>query len=113
MPGPLHSLRSRVGHDARADTARPFLRIGRNGSAHQRKEMTMSTQTKSERPLFRVTFASVKTDKDGNESVGKPREIGAAWSRRNGKKGAIVALDLVPVDFAKGVIFLLPVDQEG
>ena len=71
----------------------------------------MATRTKTERPLFRVTFSSVKTDKDGNEIVGKPREIGAAWPRRNGKKGAILSLDLFPVDFAKGVIFLLPVDQ--
>lgn len=72
----------------------------------------MATKTQPERPLFRVTFSSVKTDKDGNESVGKPREIGAAWPRRNDKKGAIISLDLVPVDFAKGVIFLLPVDRE-
>lgn len=72
----------------------------------------MATKTKTERPLFRVTFSSVKTDKDGNESVMRPREIGACWPRRNGKKGAIVSLDLVPVDFAKGVIFLLPVDRE-
>lgn len=71
----------------------------------------MTTKTKSERPLFRVTFSSVKTDRDGNDIVGKPREIGAAWPRRNGKKGAILSLDLVPVDFAKGIIFLLPVDQ--
>jgi uncharacterized protein (DUF736 family) len=70
----------------------------------------MATKTTSERPLYRVTFSSVKVDKDGNESVGKPREIGAAWQRRNGKKGAILSLDLVPVDFAKGIIFLLPVD---
>lgn len=72
----------------------------------------MSKNSNPERPLFRVTFSSVKTDKDGNETVGKPREIGAAWPRRNGKKGAILSLDLVPVDFAKGVIFLLPVDQD-
>lgn len=71
----------------------------------------MSKNTKTERPLFRVTFSSVKTDKDGNETVGKPREIGAAWPRKNGKKGAILSLDLVPVDFGKGVIFLLPVDD--
>lgn len=70
----------------------------------------MATKTKTERPLFRVTFSSVRTDRGGNEIVGKPREIGAAWPRRNGKQGAIVSLDLVPVDFAKGVIFLLPVD---
>lgn len=71
----------------------------------------MTKTTKTERPLYRVTFSSVKM-KDGNEVVGKPREIGAAWARKAGKKGAILALDLVPVDFASGVIFLLPVDQE-
>lgn len=71
----------------------------------------MATKTRSERPLFRVTFSSVKTDKDGNDVVMRPREIGACW-RRAGKQGAIMSLDLVPVDFAKGVIFLLPVDQD-
>ena len=86
---------------------------GWNGPAHKRKETTMSKETKPERPLFRVTFSSVKTEKDGNEVVGKPREIGAAWARKNGKKGAIIALDLIPVDFGKGVIFLLPVDADA
>lgn len=72
----------------------------------------MTKQTHNERPLYRVTFSSVKAGRDGSEIVGKPREIGAAWPRKNGKRGAILSLDLIPIDFGKGIIFLLPVEQD-
>ena len=71
----------------------------------------MSTNTKAERPLYRVTFARItgKDDK-GNDMLSRPKEIGAVWPRKNGKIGAILSLDLIPVELAQrqGVIFLVP-----
>jgi hypothetical protein len=72
----------------------------------------MSTSTKPERPLFRVSFSRI-TGKDdhGNDQLSRPKEIGAVWSRRNGKAGGIVALDIIPIELTRreGVLFLLPV----
>ena len=75
----------------------------------------MSTTTKPERPLFRITFARItgKDDK-GNDILSRPKEIGAVWGRKNGKTGGLVSLDLIPVELTQrqGVMFLLPVDRE-
>ncbi|MBU2527604.1 MAG: hypothetical protein KKC03_13485 [Bacteroidetes bacterium] len=74
----------------------------------------MST-TKNERPLYRVTFSRItgKDDK-GNDILARPKEIGAAWSRKGDKKGAIIALDIIPTDLVSrnGVLFLVPVNAE-
>lgn len=70
---------------------------------------------KPERPLYRLTFSRiVGQDDDGNDVLSRPKEIGAVWPRKNGKKGGIVALDLIPVELSqrKGVLFLLPIDDE-
>ncbi|ESZ65952.1 hypothetical protein [Mesorhizobium sp. L103C131B0] len=75
----------------------------------------MSTNAKSERPLFRVTFSRItgKDDK-GNDVLAKPKEIGAIWARKHGKAGGILSLDLIPVELSQrqGVLFVLPVDQD-
>jgi hypothetical protein len=75
----------------------------------------MTTNTKPERPLFRVTFSRVETDKDGNDIVTRPKEIGAIWPRKNGKAGGILSFAHIPVELAqrRGVIFVLPVDQDA
>jgi uncharacterized protein (DUF736 family) len=73
----------------------------------------MSNQDQNQKPMFRVSFSRITGKNDqGNDTLGKPREIGAAWKRTNGKKGAIVQLDIVPTDLANhnGVMFLVPVD---
>ncbi|MCB8838086.1 hypothetical protein [Aurantimonas sp. VKM B-3413] len=74
----------------------------------------MSTQQQTERPLYRVTFARITgQDRQGKDILTRPKEIGAVWPRKNGKAGAILTLDLIPVELPqrKGVIFLVPVDD--
>lgn len=76
----------------------------------------MSTHTQTERPLYRVTFSRITgQDRSGNDILSRPKEIGAVWPRKNGKAGAILALDLIPVELPQrqGVIFLVPVDGDG
>lgn len=75
----------------------------------------MSTNTKPERPLFRITFSRITgKDEKGNDVLSRPKEIGAVWARKNGKTGGLVSLDLIPVELAQrqGVMFLLPIDQD-
>lgn len=70
--------------------------------------------TNHEKPLFRVTFSRITgKDADGRDVLAKPKEIGAVWPRKGGKKGGILALDIIPVELAQrqGVLFILPVDQ--
>ena len=73
------------------------------------------SNSKNERPLYRVTFSRItgKDDK-GNDILARPKEIGAAWSRKGDKKGAIVNLDIIPTDLVNrnGVLFLVPVNAE-
>ena len=73
---------------------------------------------KHERPLFRVSFSRiVGQDQGGNDILGRPKEIGAVWPRKNGKTGGILSLDLIPIELTQrqGVIFVLPVsgDDDG
>ncbi|MGZ2439363.1 hypothetical protein [Sinorhizobium medicae] len=74
-------------------------------------------KTKSERPMFRVSFARITgPDDQGKDILGKPREIGAVWPRKNGKSGGIVSLDIIPVELTQrqGVLFLVPAtDEDG
>ena len=71
--------------------------------------------TANEKPLYRVTFSRItgKDDK-GQDILARPKEIGAAWARKGEKKGAIIALDIIPTDLVSrnGVLFLVPVDGE-
>ena len=61
-------------------------------------------------PLYRAKFCAViGTDEAGADKLTRAVEIGAVWSRRDRSKGAILKLDIVPQDFAKGVLFLEPV----
>lgn len=72
--------------------------------------------TKNERPLYRVTFSRITgKDREGNDVLSRPREIGAAWARKGDKKGAIVNFDLIPTELItrKGVLFLVPVDDSA
>ncbi len=76
----------------------------------------MTTQTqKNDRPMFRVSFSRITgRDGQGNDTLGSPKEIGAIWSRKNGKTGGIMQLDIIPIELTQrqGVIFIVPVDQE-
>lgn len=72
--------------------------------------------SKPELPLFRLSFARITgQDEDGKDILGRPKEIGAVWPRRNGKVGGIVALDLIPIELTQrqGVLFLVPVSEDG
>ena len=62
------------------------------------------------RPLYRVTFAAKSEDQP--DKLTKPVEIGAVWPR-TGKRGGIIRLDRVPDKLQDGVIFILPVTQNG
>ncbi len=72
--------------------------------------------TTNEKPLYRVTFSRItgKDDK-GNDVLGRPKEIGAAWKRKGNKAGAVISLDLIPTDLVNrnGVLFLVPVGDAG
>lgn len=71
----------------------------------------MRSSHKPERPLYRVTFSRIAgTDQDGNDILLRPKEIGAVWPRKNGKVGAILQLDIIPIELTQrqGVIFLVP-----
>ncbi|MCB1499025.1 MAG: hypothetical protein KDK07_04420 [Bauldia sp.] len=71
------------------------------------------TAKNKERPLYRVTFSRITgTDDNGQQILARPVEIGAAWSRKNDKQGAIIALDIIPTDLVNrnGVLFLVPVN---
>lgn len=76
----------------------------------------MKTNSKPERPLYRVTFSRITgKDNDGRDILSKPKEIGAVWRRKNDKAGGIVTLDLIPIELTQrqGVLFLVPVGEEG
>ena len=67
----------------------------------------------NERPLYRVTFSRITgTDETGRSILARPKEIGSVWKRKNGKAGALLTLDLIPVELTQrqGVLFLVPVD---
>jgi len=81
----------------------------------ERKKIMTDTNTKNERPMFRVTFSRIKgQDERGNDVLGSPREIGAIWARKNGKTGGILNLDIIPTELVnrQGVIFIVPVDAK-
>jgi hypothetical protein len=87
----------------------------------QRKEnimpaRTKTTTTQATQPMFRVSFSRITgQDRDGSDILARPREIGAVWPRKNGKKGGILALDIIPIELTQrqGVIFLVPVDEDS
>ncbi|MBK1623111.1 hypothetical protein CKO32_05980 [Afifella marina DSM 2698] len=65
-----------------------------------------------------MTFSRiVGQDQRGSDILGRPKEIGAVWPRKNGKTGGILSLDIIPVELTQrqGVIFVLPVngDDDG
>ncbi len=75
----------------------------------------MTTNTKNERPLFRVSFSRITgQDENGKDQLARPKEIGAAWARKGDKQGAIISLDIIPTDLVNrnGVLFLVPVNSE-
>ena len=76
----------------------------------------MTNQTKNDLPLYRVTFSRITgKDEHGQDVLGRPKEIGAVWQRKNGKAGAILSLDLIPIELTQreGVLFLVPVARQG
>lgn len=76
----------------------------------------MKNRTTNDRPLYRVTFSRITgQDEKGGEVLGKPREIGAIWPRKNGKVGGIMQLDLIPIELTQrnGFIFIVPADENG
>lgn len=77
--------------------------------------MRNTTKQTNDLPLYRVTFSRITgQDREGNDVLSRPKEIGAVWARKGGKKGGILALDLIPVELAQrqGVIFLVPVGED-
>lgn len=74
----------------------------------------MKKNPTNDKPLFRVSFSRIDLAEDGTQVVTRPKEIGAVWPRKNGKKGGILALDLIPIELTqrKGVLFILPVDAD-
>lgn len=73
--------------------------------------MTNENTNTNQKPLYRVSFSRITgKDDQGNDVLGRPKEIGAAWSRKGDKQGAIIQLDIVPTDLMNhnGVMFLVP-----
>lgn len=74
----------------------------------------MTTEPQNDRPLYRVTFSRITGQDDtGRDILTRPKEIGAVWSRKNGKSGGILSLDIIPIELSQrqGVIFLTPVGE--
>lgn len=72
----------------------------------------MTANSKNDLPLYRVSFSRITgQDEQGKDVLGRPKEIGAAWSRKGDKQGAIINLDIIPTDLVNrnGVLFLVPV----
>ena len=73
----------------------------------------MTNTNTPQKPLYRVSFSRIKgQDDQGNDVLGKPKEIGAVWPRKSAdKQGAILDLDIIPTELInrQGVIFLVPV----
>ncbi len=76
----------------------------------------MRNQTaKSDLPLYRVSFSRITgQDRNGNDELGRPKEIGAIWPRKNGKAGGILSLDIIPIELTQrqGVIFITPIGED-
>ena len=117
LPAPFGGFTaSRVVHDPPEAQADSFERTGWMDQPLQRKERTMSNTQTHKRPLYRVSFARITgKDENGQDIVGRPKEIGAVWPRNGGKSGGILALDIIPVELTQrqGVIFLVPVNGKG
>lgn len=76
----------------------------------------MPNKETRDRPLYRVTFSRITgQDRNGRDELARPKEIGAVWPRKNGKTGGLLVLDIIPVELSQrqGVIFLVPVDEDG
>ena len=77
----------------------------------------MATQQHTKpQPLFRVSFSRFTgTDEQGNDIVGRPKEIGAVWARKNGKSGGILEFDIIPIELTQrqGVMFMVPVEERS
>lgn len=73
-----------------------------------------SETTKNDLPLYRVSFSRITGQDAQGDVLGKPREIGAIWPRKNGKAGGILSLDLIPIELTQrqGVIFITPVQDD-
>lgn len=67
--------------------------------------------TSKNKPIYRVSFSSPTTDKDGNAKLSQATEIGAVFERKT-KQGGILRLKVVPANIAEGVIFLTPVKSQ-
>lgn len=58
-------------------------------------------------PTHRVSFATKRIGKDGEEQLGRPVDIGAIWPRKGADKaGGILRLDVIPKDLHEGVMFV-------
>lgn len=70
----------------------------------------MTNETQNTKPLYRIGFSRITgKDDQGNDVLGRPKEIGAAWNRKGDKQGAIIQLDIIPTDLMNhnGVMFLV------
>jgi hypothetical protein len=71
--------------------------------------------TTTQQPMFRVSFSRITgQDKNGQDILGRAKEIGAIWPRKNGKQGGILSLDLIPIELTQrqGVVFITPVGED-
>ena len=74
----------------------------------------MSTTQPSPKPAYRIAFAKKNgTNGKGKDQLSYPREIGAAWTRKDESKGLILDFDVIPANMSEGVILLLPVTERS
>jgi hypothetical protein len=108
-------LRAPVLHDAAALKLPVLFAHRLDPLAASRKDQNMTTKSNNDRPIYRVTFSRITgKDENGGDVLSRPKEIGAVWPRKGNKLGAILSLDLIPVELAQrqGVIFLVPADRD-
>lgn len=74
----------------------------------------MTTQSNTSAPAYRLGFAPFTgLDHNGQQTLGYPVEIGAAFHRKEREKGLVAKFAIVPEGLKNGgVLFLMPVHQE-
>ena len=62
-------------------------------------------------PTHRISFSELTTDERGKESLGRPVEVAAVFSRE-GKEGGIIQWNIKPEKLGEGVYFQLENNRE-
>lgn len=71
------------------------------------------TTTKKSPPVYRLCFSAKNgTDRNGQQTLAYPVEIGAVFERRERDKGLIAKFSIIPTELKDGVLFLMPAETD-